>query len=63
MRKRDSRAAWSRWWRRAVALTCACAAMNSACAQRLEVAEQSRLLNRAAAAVVGVRAQAVDDAR
>jgi S1-C subfamily serine protease len=37
--------------------------MGCAFGQRLDVAEQSRLLNRAASAVVGVRAQAVDDAR
>ena len=63
MRWRDSRAAWSRGWRHAIALICACAAMGCAFGQRIDVAEQSRLLNRAAAAVVGVRAQAVDDAR
>jgi S1-C subfamily serine protease len=37
--------------------------MGCAFGQRLDVAEQSRLLNRAATAVVGVRTQAVDDAR
>jgi serine protease Do len=34
-----------------------------AAAQAIDVATQSRLLNRAAAAVVGVRAQAIEDAR
>jgi S1-C subfamily serine protease len=39
------------------------AALGAAQAQALDVAEQSRLLNRAAASVVGVRSQAIDDAR
>jgi len=56
--------AWlpSCWWLGAAAAA-VLAAAPSAHAQAIDVAAQSRLLNRAAAAVVGLRSQAVDDAR
>jgi S1-C subfamily serine protease len=63
MCRRRSAASGFGWWRQGLAWLCAWAAAGAAFAQRLDVVEQSRLLNRAAAAVVGVRAQAVDDAR
>jgi len=50
-------------WRCALVAATACAVAAPASAQALDVATQSRLLNRAASAVVGVKAQAVDDAR
>ncbi|HEU5295339.1 MAG TPA: S1C family serine protease [Burkholderiaceae bacterium] len=51
---------WLRSVRALVALSAAAASVN---AQAIDVAAQSRLLDRAAAAVVGLRSQAVDDAR
>lgn len=55
----------NRWLRmgRALALAAGVLAAQTAGAQTIDVATQSRLLNRAASAVVGVRAKAVDDAR
>jgi serine protease Do len=50
-------------WPRGLAAAAALAAVASVSAQAIDVAAQSRLLNRAAASVVGLRAQAVDDAR
>jgi len=50
-------------WLRALVATLAWAVASAAAAQALDVAAQSRLLNRAAGSVVGLRAQAVDDAR
>jgi S1-C subfamily serine protease len=55
--------AWHGRLRLMLALCAALLAAPSAPAQSIDVATQSRLLNRAAAAVVGVRAKAVDDAR
>ena len=52
----------TRWWR-GVAAAAALAVTASVNAQPLDVAAQSRLLNRAATAVVGLRAQAIEDAR
>ncbi|HET7525827.1 MAG TPA: S1C family serine protease [Burkholderiaceae bacterium] len=50
-------------WPLGVAMLAALLAAAAAHAQTIDVAAQSRLLNRAAGAVVGVRAQAVDEAR
>ena len=50
-------------WRRGVAAAAALAAAATVNAQPMDVATQSRLLNRAATAVVGLRAQAIEDAR
>ncbi|HEY6511557.1 MAG TPA: S1C family serine protease [Burkholderiaceae bacterium] len=50
-------------WRRGAAAAAALAAVASVNAQTLDVAAQSRLLNRAAGAVVGLRTQAIEDAR
>ncbi|HSB99484.1 MAG TPA: S1C family serine protease [Burkholderiaceae bacterium] len=49
-------------WRRGLAAAAALAA-TTAGAQAIDVVAQSRLLDRAAGAVVGVRAQAIDEAR
>jgi len=49
-------------WQRGMAAAAALVATAVAHAQPLDVAAQSRLLNRAAAAVVGLRAQAIEDA-
>ena len=49
-------------WTSGLALLATLAAAASAPAQAIDVVAQSRLLNRAAGAVVGLRAQAVDDA-
>lgn len=54
---------WRSRWRLALALAAALLTPQLAPAQSVDVATQSRLLNRAAAAVVGVRAKAVEDAR
>lgn len=48
---------------RGAAALCAGLALGAASGQTIDVAAQSRLLDRAAAAVVGVRARAVDEAR
>src|SRR5215467_5032649 len=50
-------------WSLGAALLAALLATVAAHGQTIDVAAQSRLLNRAAGAVVGVRVQAVDDAR
>jgi len=50
-------------WRHGLAAATALAAAALVNAQPLDVAAQSRLLDRAAAAVVGLRTQAIDDAR
>ena len=67
---RESTMSWLRWfaplpdcWRRGLAMLAALAGVASVSAQTIDVVAQSRLLNRAAGAVVGLRAQAVDDAR
>ena len=49
-------------WRRGMAAAAALVAAAAGHAQPLDVAAQSRLLNRAATAVVGLRAQAIEDA-
>ena len=54
---------WLSRLRGTAALLAAALATPLAAAQSPDIATQSRLLNRAAAAVVGVRAKAVDDAR
>jgi serine protease Do len=54
---------WHSRLRLVLALTAALIAPQIAPAQPIDVATQSRLLNRAAASVVGVRAKAVEDAR
>jgi len=56
--------AWlSARWRHALAAATTLAVAAAVNAQPLDVAAQSRLLDRAAAAVVGLRTQAIDDAR
>ena len=52
----------TRWWH-AMAAAASLVAASSVHAQPLDVAAQSRMLNRAAAAVVGLRTQAIEDAR
>jgi S1-C subfamily serine protease len=54
---------WDRRLRLMLVLAAALLIPSVAAAQTIDVSEQSRLLNRAAAAVVGVRAKAVEDAR
>ena len=63
MRRRPCSAWLGAHWSRVAAAAVALAATALAGAQTIDVAAQSRLLNRAASAVVGVRAQAVDEAR
>jgi len=50
-------------WLRGTAAVAALAAAGSVSAQAIDVAAQSRLLHRAAGAVVGLRTQAIEDAR
>jgi len=61
---RRSSHAWqlTPWWR-GLAMAVGLAVAGPVAAQNLDVAAQSRLLDRAAGAVVGLRALAVDDAR